>query len=510
MLRFLALALALTLTACNSSDTAGRPDSALVRLSGAEARSLDPQTVADVASLQITTDIFEGLMRTDAKGTPEPGLAARWDVSADGRTWTFHLRPDLRFSDGAPIDATTVVASFNRLRDPRTASPNAILVEAFDTLTARDALTVELRLRQPFPALLELLSHPALVIVPIHRIRAAGAQWTQDRPLVSSGAYRLEDWKLGQGMRLVRNPHYHEAAAVRIAAVHWQTVEDSQTALRQLRAGAADIISSIPAAQLPRLRKTMPESLFIAPYRAVYYWTFNTRRPPFDDARVRRALSMTIERPLITDRLMADGSLPAWRFVPPDLGAAPVQPAWADWPRTRRLAEARRLLAAAGYGPGRPLVAEIRFNSSTDHRRIAIAIAQFWKPLGVELRLFNSEATVHFAAMQDGDFTIARAGWVGDISAAENFLIIHRSTDKALNYSGYTNLRYDALVNAALDEADARRRHRLLAEAERLLLDDAPVIPVYFHVSKNLVAPRVKGWHDNVADMHPARTLRLD
>lgn len=508
-MREAAFGLLILLSACGGTEAGSRPADTLVRINEDEVKSLDPQKISDLTSLRVASNLYEGLTRYRADGIVEPGLAEGWQVSPDGLTWTFSLRSDLRFSDGTPLDAGVAAASLKRLLDPATAAPNATLFAMVSAVDAPKPNRLVLRLSEPFPGILELLAHPSAAVLPMHQIARNPDGW-KAAP-AASGAYRLARWQLHSRLDLVANPAYWDAANVRTAKLAYLPIDDDQTAIRRFRAGQAHTVGDFPASQLGLLQRKLGDAVRIAPYRGSYYWVFNTRKPPFNDVRVRRALSMAVDREKITGKLLAQGNPPAYGVVPPGLGGygTAVRPGWASWPMPQRVAEAKRLLRAAGYGPHRPLVIEARFNSDVDHRRTGIALASFWKPLGVQLRLFNTEATLHFAALKAGDFTLARSGWIGDLSAAENFLAIHRSDAGVLNYSGYRSAAYDRALAAGLAEPDPARRNAKLAWAEAILVEDAPILPLYFYVSKNLVSPCLAGWRDNLAEQHPSRTLAL-
>lgn len=490
-----------------AGDRAALPADTLVRVSDNEVRSLDPQKISDLASLRVASDQFEGLTRYAADGRIIPGIATDWTASADGLRWTFRLDRRRRFSDGTPIDAATFAKGFARLRDPATAAPTASLFDGLTAVRAAAPDRVEVQLTSPFPTLPALMAHPAVAALPLHRIAAKGEAWVDDRPLVTSGPYRTQGWTLNERLDLAANPAWPAATGL-VPKVQWRPVDDSLAALRIFRAGAADTLADFPAVRLEELRRDMPDAVHLAPMLGTYYLAFNTRRPPFADRRIRQALSLATDRAWIAKNIVGAGSVPACVVIPPQLRPQhPVQ--CGGEPLAARRQQAAELLRAAGYGPHRPLVVEIRFNSAAEHRRIAVALAAMWRPLGVDLRLLNSEASLHFAALKRGDFMLARSGWIADIAAPENFLAVHRSDAGAINYSGFADPAYDAMLATAMNEPDAARREAKMVAADAYLSAEAPILPLYHYSSRALVSPRVTGWVDNHANVHPSATLGL-
>ncbi len=520
-----AMAIAALATLATPSPAQGQQ--VLERGNTAEPETLDPHKSSTVYEATIQRDLFEGLVAEAADGSLIPGVAKAWEVDEGGTVYTFQLRPEATWSNGDPLTAHDFVYAMQRLLNPATAAKYASILypiqnaeainqgelEDLDALgvMAVDDTTLRITLKAPTPYFLQQLTHNTAY--PVHRpsVEAHGNAWTRPGNLVSNGAYILKAWQPQTQITLEKNPRFHDAENAAIDTVNYYPTEDLSTALRRFRAGELDINNEVPVAQIDWLRSNLPEAFKVAPYLGLYYYAFNTERPPFDDARVRRAIAMAIDREIIVEKITKAGEIPAYSLVPP--GVADYQPTYVDfraWDPERRRREAARLLAEAGFGVDEPLGFTLSYNTSENHKQVAIAIAAMLKPLGVQVELFNTEVRVHYNNLQAGDFQVARAGWIADYNDAQNFLFLLESNNPALNYANYQNPDYDALMAEAAVTADTALRTDLMARAEALALEDMPYIPIYYYVSKSLVQPHVKGWEDNVKNVHPTRFLRIE
>jgi ABC-type oligopeptide transport system substrate-binding subunit len=503
-----------------------REPGVLYRVLEDEATSLDPHKISVVVDSRIAKDLFEGLTTYREDGTVGPGLAERWTVTPDGLTWTFRLRPNLTFSDGTPLNATSVKESVRRLLDPKTAAPYASIIfpvanaEAanrgdvpIDQVAVRvlDPLTIEYRLRAPLPRFVELLAHSSQVVVPAHTIRQHGERWTRPENFVGSGAFVLRSWRLQDQLVMDKNPRYHGAATVALTRVVYQPISDDTTAIRKFRAHQVDIVQDIPTQRLDLLRREVPDAIKTFDWRGTYYVSFNNTKPPFNDVRVRQALSMSVDRAIITDDVLQRVPKPSAGFVPAGLGGygPAIEPSWMKPPLEQRVARARALLAEAGYGPENQLEFEMRYNTDEDHKRVMLTLMQLWKPLNVRVRLLNSEASVHFATLKQRDYTAARAGWIGDFSAPENFLYLWETSTGPMNYSGFSDPEFDRLMQLGYAEADPERRIAKFRAAEAYGAELAPVMPIYTYRTKNLISPDVIGWIPNYENENPSKYLSV-
>jgi oligopeptide transport system substrate-binding protein len=498
----------------------------VIRRSGTgEPQTLDPQLWVYGQDGNLAQDLFQSLTTIDAAANTVPGQAESWQVTADGRQYTFRLRKGLVWSDGTPITSADFLYSFRRLFDPRNAAASAALLyvirngRAVNTgtvpveqlgVSAPDAATVVIDLERPAPYFTEILVHRAFP-VPRHVVERHGKAWTRAGNIVSNGAFVLGEWRPGSYVKLLRNARFHAAATVRIDAIMHIPIEDPKVALNRYRAGELDIVVSLPSEQIDEIRATFGEQLHLVQQIGIEYYAFNTRRAPFDDARVRRALSMAIDRDMLSKRILRAGEPAAYCVVPPGVNNYP-KPGCADfggWSQQRRVSEARRLLAAAGFGPARPLRVRLRYNNADTQKKIALAIGAMWQPLGVRTELVTSDLKSHQQYLQQGDFDVARASWYAEDRDPASFLALLDSRAPMLNVSGYRNSRFDALLDGAAESVDLAGRAAQMSRAEATAMAEQPIAPIYYYVSRRLISPRVAGWVDNPRGVHLNRYLSL-
>ena len=491
---------------------------------GAEPQSLDPHRGEGVPGSNIQRDLYEGLISEAPTGEVIPGAAESWDISEDGRTYTFSLRRNARWSNGDPVTAEDFVYSLRRSLDPATLSRytfilnpirNAAAVAGAETpatelgVEALDEHTLQIELENPTPYFLGLLTHSASY--PVHRgsIEAHGDRHARPGNMITNGAYRLEEWVVQSHIKLVRNPHYWDNEATIIEEVWYHGTEDKSAELSRYRAGELDITESIPKRQLPWIRENLREDLIISPYLGSYYYGFNVTKPPFEDnPKLRRALALAVDRDIITRQVTGAGEMPAYGWVPPVVNYEGQKIREADWTQAERNEEASRLYAEAGYSADNPLRTEIVYNTQEDHKRIAIAIAAMWKQtLGVEVSILNQEWKVFLdTRRQKQDTQVFRGGWIGDYNDAYTFAELMQS-QSGLNDSGYSDREYDRLLALASAEGDLARRAELLQQAEKVLLEDLPILPIYAYVTSRLVKPWVGGYSPNIMDHHRTKNF---
>lgn len=498
----------------------------LLRGIGAEPDSLDPQQARSVEGQRVLRDICEGLTTLDKSGGVAPGVAEKWQVSPDGKTYTFFLRHDAKWSNGQPVVAADFVAGLRRLVEPATASQYAevvdVIANASDIVAGRkppeslgvsapDAHTVVVQLNDPAPYLPALLSHPSTC--PVDPVALVNDRAAYARPgnLPSDGAFVLSQWIHGSYIYLTRNRYYWNNAATRLDGVKYIITTDENAELTLYRADQLDMTDVIPRPQYDWIRLHLGDQLHTTPELGTYYYGFNLQRPPFkDDAKLRRALSMVIDREKLAALVLRAGELPAYTWVPPGVANyTPQEPEYRSLPMAGRIAEARRLYAEAGYSAANPLRFELRYNTGELHAELAIAIASMWRQaLGAQVTLRAEEFRSLLQDINQGNVEMFRSSWIGDYNDAYTFAQYFRS-DFGINLTHYENPAYDALLDRATAEVDPAKRRSLLEQAERLMLHDQPVIPIYFYASKQLVKPRVLGWYNNIMNVTYSKDLAL-
>jgi oligopeptide transport system substrate-binding protein len=498
----------------------------LLRGNGPDPDSLDPQKARAVEAQNVLRDLCEGLTTLARDGKPAPGVAKEWTATADGLDWTFHLRADARWSNGDPVVAEDFVAGLRRLVDPATGSQYGQVVDVIENASdiiggkkppqtlgvrAPDATTVTIRLRSPAPYLPGLLAHPSTC--PAHRPSLAQSTDASTKPgaFVGNGAFVLREWVQNSHILLERNRRYWNDGQTRLDGVRFVQTADANAELRLYRAGQLDVTYVVPRGQFDWVTAHFGSQLRVSPQLGVYYYGFNLDQPRLRDApKLRQALAMVIDRERLASAVLRVGELPAYSWVPP--GTADYTPqefAWKRLPLADRIREAQKLYAEAGYSRERPLRFELRYNSGEVHDKVAVAVASMWKEaLGVEPQLVGVEFK---SLMQDIDqrkVDVFRLSWLGDYNDAYTFAQYLKS-DFGINLPHYRSAAYDALLARAAAQVDVARRRALLEEAERTMLADHPVIPLYFYVNKHLVSPRVQGWYDNVMNVTYSKDLGL-
>jgi oligopeptide transport system substrate-binding protein len=510
----------------------GRPDPAVLadeqvvfRGNGEEPETLDPHLAVGLPSAHILRDLFEGLTAESPEGDIIPGVALRWNISRDARTYTFYLRRDLSWSNGDPLTAEDFVFSLRRAANPATAANSARML--LPILNAREVLagelpveelgvslldefTLQITLTGPTPYFLGLLNHPIAYPVNRKNLEQYGDQFSRPGNLVSNGAYVLTRWVPRVEIVLEKSPAFREADRTLVDRVHYLPIEDHSTEVKAFRSGEIDWTNEVPANQFKWLQKNYPDELVISPWMGSYFFGFNLTREPFiDNPSLRMALVLAVDRQILADKVAQFGEQPSYALVPPGIdGYVPFSPEYADWTQDERNHEARRLYEQAGYSEERPLRIEIRYNTSENHKKMALAVASMWKQvLGVNTTLVNEEFRVFLQNRAQKVVTqVFRAGWISDYNDPYSFLELFR-TGNGRNDYGYSNSTFDALLDQVGTERVRARRERLMFEAERVLMSDHVIIPLYTYVTKRLVSPQLKGWENNVMDHHQTRHM---
>ncbi|PID49696.1 MAG: oligopeptide ABC transporter substrate-binding protein OppA [Proteobacteria bacterium] len=488
-----------------------------VRSNGAEPATLDPHKVEGVPESNIVREMFEGLLIQDADGNLLPGVAESWETS-DNQVYTFKLRDTAKWSNGDPVTAEDFVYSFRRVVDPATASPYAWFLEMAqiknsaqiikgeakpETLgvKALDEHTLEITLESPLPYFINMTAHTTMV--PAHRatVEKYGDKWTSPENIVSNGAYKLSNWVVNEKIEMVRNEQYWDNEHTVVNKVTFLPIENQVTDMNRFLAGDTDMTYEMPLEHFKRLKKEHPESVKVTPYLCSYYYEFNNEKAPFDDVRVRKALSYAINRDIITDNILGMGQLAAYNFAHQKVAGFKAEPTdYSQMTQAERDAKAKALLEEAGFGADKPLSFTLLYNTSENHKKIAVAVAAIWKKtLGVAVKLENQEWKTFLETRTAGNHEVARAGWCGDYNEASTFLSLMQSNN-GNNHAKYYSDEYDQIMKNALSAKTTEERSQLYAQAEQLLAKDMPIAPIYHYVNARLVSPKVGGYPMNNAE----------
>lgn len=495
-------------------------EQAFILNNGSEPETLDPHLMTGVTEGRIAAALFEGLVTQHPETlAPTPGVAESWDVSADGTVYTFHLR-ETTWSDGTPLTAQDFYDSWKRALTPETANQYGYMLYPIKNaeahhkgelkdfgqvgLKVEDPQTLVVTLANPCPYFLDLVAFSTLLPVPIKVIQEHGDQWSRPENIVSNGAFVLKEWKQNQRIVVEKNPRYWDKEFVKLEKVTFLPHDDAETAYKLFLQDQCDWLTSIPLPKIDEVKR-LPE-YYVQPYLGSYFYRFNVTKPPFDDVRIRKAFSMAVDREVITRDLLKAGQLPATWFTPQMTGYEPPKGLKFD------VQKARDLLAEAGFpdGDGLPMV-ELLYNTSESHKVVAEALVQQWKEnLGITVAPRNTEWKVYLKEVDNLNFNLARAGWIGDYADPNTFLDMF-VTGGGNNNTGWSNERYDELIALAGKETDRTKRFALLKEAETILVEqELPILPIYIYVNQGLLKEKVNGWFENVRDVHPLKYIWVE
>ena len=496
---------------------------------GAELVDIDPQAVTGKTEHNVITALIEGLVSEDPVDLhPVPGTATHWEISDDGLVYTFHLRPEARWSNGDPVRAHDFVRSWQRMLTPSLGSEYAYMLHVvegaeafnrgetsdFSTVGFRevDPLTVEIRLKQPIPYFLNLLNHYSWYPVHLPTVEAfgglerKGTRWTRPGNFVGNGPFVLTKWIPNQVVVVEKSETYWDRDTVRLNAIHFHPIESGETEERMFRSGQLHKTNGIPLSKVDVYKRDHPGLLRIDPFLGTMYIRVNVTRDKLSDPRVRRALALTINREHLTSYVNKSGKLPAYHLTPPDTAGFTAR---ARFEGTAD--DARALLSDAGYpgGDGLPRI-EMLYPTSENGKVIAEAIQEMWRStLGIDLILVNQEWKVYLDSMNNLDYDLALSVWIGDYVDPNTFLDMFESTN-GNNRTGWSNPEYDRLLQEAGQTRDAEERFEVFQKMEALLIEEAPMLPVYFYTNAYLIDPSVKGWHPTILDNHPYKDVYLD
>jgi len=501
----------------------------LYKGNGAEPQTLDPNLGSGTVEHKITIALFEGLVGYDPKDlSPVPGIAEKWNISKDGKVYTFHLRKDAKWSNGDPVTAHDFVYGWNRILHPNIASEFSYMLyyiknaKAFNKgdlkkfadvgVKATDDFTLRVELENPTPFFLGILQHTAGF--PLHkktiekfaRMDERSTEWTRPGNMVTNGPFKLKEWEINKKLVVEKNPHYWNADIVKLNEIHFLPIDSQQTEERKFRAGELHVTNEIHNDKIPTYQKKNNKALKIEPYLGIYMYEINTTKPPLDNKNVRKAMAMSIDREAIVKYVTKGGQMPYGGYIPPNTGG--FSPSYAI---PYDVKKAQKLLADAGYPEGKdfPKV-ELLYNTHENHKSIAEAVQQMWKKnLGIHVELVNQDWKVYLDSHQNMNFQVLRRGWIGDYNDPNTFLEVYTSYNN-LNHVGWKNKDFDAALEKANRTNSQEVRMQQFQKAEELLLKDAVIFPIYVYTRVYLKSPYVHGWYPTILDNHPYQYVYLE
>ena len=493
-----------------------------------EPSSLDPQLGIGNVEHNINLSLYEGLVSADPQTLlPRPAAAESWDISPDGLVYTFHLRKNGRWSNGDPVTAQDFVESYHRMLLPSLAAQYSYMLypaknaEAFNLgkitnfdevgFKALDAFTLQVTLHDPAPYVLSMMIHDSWFPVPVKIIKQHGDiddhtnPWTRPENFVGNGPFVLKEWRMNSHILVVKSPTYWDAKNVKLNKIYYDPTEDADTAERMFRSGQLHSVPVVSPSKVAFYRKYKPDLINVYPLLATYFYKFNVTKPPLNDKRVRRALAMAIDRRAIVETIMRAGEEPALCLTPPNTAGYNCQTKISE-----DAAGARKLLAQAGYPDGKnfPTV-EVLFNTLQSHKAIAEALQQMWKKnLNLNIVLHNEEWKVYLDSMLHTNYSIGRAAWIGDYVDPSTFLDMF-TTESGNNETGWSNPEYDRMIRLAGTTGDRAARYAAYQKAEAILMDEMPIMPIYFYTQPRIILPCVHGWYPNLIDDYDFKSIYL-
>lgn len=489
----------------------------IIRGNGTEVATLDPHKSQGVPESHVIRDLLEGLVNQDADGNIIPAVATKWETT-DNKTFTFHLRPEARWSNGEPVTAHDFVYSWQRAADPMTASPYAWYMEYTKMKNAKDIVagkkpaselgvkaiddhTLQVELDTAVPYFVMMTGHTTMK--PVHKatVEKYGDKWTKPENFVGNGAYVPQQWVVNERLTLERNSNYWDNGHTVINKVTYLPIENPVSEMNRFLSGEIDFTSTLPIEHFKRLQQKNPQEVSVEGSLCTYYYSFNTKRPPFDDIRVRKAISYTIDRDIISKAILGQGQKPAYVLTPEiTAGFNPEMPEYGKMTQKQRNDEAAKLLAEAGYGKDNPLKFSLLYNTNENHKKLAVALGSMWKKnLGLNVTLENQEWKTYLSTKDQGDFDVARAAWCGDYNEASAFLTLMVSGNTTAGQH-WANPDYDKLIDKAMKSTSEAERQQLYLDAEAMIAQEMPIATVYQYVRPRLLNPKVGGFPVNNAE----------